>query len=198
MMEMIPFCEENDPDPPDFVDICVRENLIRDETDLNKKVIDKRIQEYYHVNWQKVILNIMRYKNPLIANAHLMTSLTNKIDTESKLYFHIDWLKPGRHTFLIQHDNYDIKFDYLEEKQKSLEDVGGVMGMFDVLKKKREEEEKGIAPKPQLKKSERGFYVHDMLATFRTDPIPIFFKERHVHKETYNKYVGKLIFKNLG
>ena len=41
---MIPFCEENDPDPPDFVDICVRENLIRDETDLNKKVIDKRIQ----------------------------------------------------------------------------------------------------------------------------------------------------------
>ena len=98
---MIPFCEENDPDPPDFVDICVRENLIRDETDLNKKVIDKRIQEYYHVNWQKVILNIMRYKNPLIANAHLMTSLTNKIDTESKLYFHIDWLKPGRHTFLI-------------------------------------------------------------------------------------------------
>ena len=53
-------------------------------------------------------------------------------------------------------------------------------------------------PKSKLKKSERGFYVHDMLATFRTDPIPIFFKERHVHKETYNKYVGKLIFKNLG
>ena len=148
MMEMIPFCEENDPDPPNFVDICVRENLIRDETDLNKKVIDKRIQEYYHVNWQKVILNIMRYKNPLIANAHLMTSLTNNIDTESKLFFHIDWLKPGRHTFLIQHDNYDIKFDYLEEKQKSLDDVGGVMGMFEVMKKKREEEEKGIAPKP--------------------------------------------------
>ena len=43
----------------------------------------------------------MRYKNPLIANAHLMTSLTNKIDPESKLFFHIDWLKPGRHTFLV-------------------------------------------------------------------------------------------------
>ena len=34
MMEMVPFCEENDPDPPNFVDLCVRENLIRDETDI--------------------------------------------------------------------------------------------------------------------------------------------------------------------
>ena len=70
--------------------------------------------------------------------------------------------------------------------------------MFSLMKKKKEEEEKGLPAKPQLKKSEKSFYVHDMLATFRTDPIPIYFKERHVHKETYNKYVGKLIFKNLG
>ena len=69
--------------------------------------------------------------------------------------------------------------------------------MFGLMKKKREEAENPVPQKAQLKKSEKSFYVHDMLATFRTDKIPIYFKERHVHKETYNKYVGKLVFKNL-
>ena len=90
----------------------------------------------------------MRYKNPLIANAHLMTSLTTKIDPESKLFFHIDWLKPGRHTFLVQHDNYDIQFDYLEEKKIALEEAGGVMGMFGLMKKKKADEENKVPPKP--------------------------------------------------
>ena len=63
------------------------------------------MEKYYNENWSKVIMKIMRYKNPLIANAHMMTSITNKIDSESKIYFHIDWLRPGRQTFLIQHDN---------------------------------------------------------------------------------------------
>ena len=59
------------------------------------------MEKYYNENWSKVIMKIMRYKNPLIANAHMMTSITNKIDSESKIYFHIDWLRPGRQTFLI-------------------------------------------------------------------------------------------------
>ena len=59
------------------------------------------MEKYYKENWSKVIMKIMRYKNPLIANAHMMTSITNKIDSESKIYFHIDWLRPGRQTFLI-------------------------------------------------------------------------------------------------
>ena len=43
---------------------------------------------------------------------------------------------------------------------------------------------KAPEPKPklaELKKSVSSFYVHEMLATFRNDPIPPFSKERHVH-----------------
>ena len=74
----------------------------------------------------------MRYKNPLVANAHMMTSITNKIDTESKIYFHIDWLRPGRQTFLIQHDNEEIKGINSPEP----EGADGVLGLFGLMKEK--------------------------------------------------------------
>jgi len=117
--------------------------------------------QYYAENWSKLIMQILRYRNPLVANAHMMTSITNTIDPTNKVYFHIDWLKPGRHTFLIQHDNNEITID--DEVVKPIKRMAGLFG----LKKPSAEPEK-----PKLKKSTANFYVHDMLASFRTDPIP--------------------------
>ena len=53
----------------------------------------------------------MKFKNPLVANAHALTSLTSKVDQSNKNYFHIDWVRPGRHTFLVEHDQGDAIFD---------------------------------------------------------------------------------------
>ena len=58
------------------------------------------MESYYKENWSKVILVIMRYKNPLIANVNQITSLTIS-DTTQDMYFHIDWLKPGRHVYAV-------------------------------------------------------------------------------------------------
>ena len=80
-------------------------------------------------------MKIMRYKNPLVANAHMMTSITNKIDTEAKIYFHIDWLRPGRQTFLIQHDNEDIK-GINSPSSELVENDGSksILGLFGIMK----------------------------------------------------------------
>ena len=34
MREIVPFCEDNDPDPPDILDLCLKERLIRETMDM--------------------------------------------------------------------------------------------------------------------------------------------------------------------
>ena len=46
---------------------------------------------------------MVKYK-PLVVNAHQLTKESLKMDPNSPLYVHIDWVKPGRHTFVIKHD----------------------------------------------------------------------------------------------
>ena len=106
MREIVPFVEENDLNPPDFAKMCLDELKLKpwqyeqmDEKAL--KIIANRKQQYYEENWSTMIMKLLRYKNPLVANAHKLTSITTKIDPGSKVYFHVDWVKPGRHVFLI-------------------------------------------------------------------------------------------------
>lgn len=84
------------------------------------KAVEDRKNQYYHQNWAKLIMKIVRFKNPLVANAHMLTNITNQIDANQKIYFHLDWVRPGRHTFVVQHDNDDIQFnDGQDEKPKA-------------------------------------------------------------------------------
>lgn len=46
----------------------------------------------------------MQMKNPLIANAHILSSLSTKPDQSNQLFFDIGWVRPGRHVFCIEHD----------------------------------------------------------------------------------------------
>ena len=43
-------------------------------------------------------------KNPLVANAHTLSALSTKVDEYNKMYFEVGWLKPGRHVFVVEHD----------------------------------------------------------------------------------------------
>lgn len=106
-------------------------------------------------------MKVLRFKNPLIANAHMITQITNQIDPGTKVYFHIDWVKPGKHTFLVNHDNELVKMEPESEAPK------GVLAMFGIKPKED--------PKPKgspLKKSKSSFYVHHMLANERAEVIP--------------------------
>ena len=68
----------------------------------------------------------MKFKNPLVANAHALTTISSTVDQSSQNYFHIDWVKPGRHTFVIEHDIgnsiYDEEEKYEERWQKFTEE----------------------------------------------------------------------------
>ena len=85
MREVIKFCTEEDPHKPDFLGRLVDEGIIRREcsgpdkaplTEHERSLLQNQIQQYYKDNWAKVILLIMRYKNPLIANVNQITSLS--------------------------------------------------------------------------------------------------------------------------
>ena len=43
------------------------------------------------------------------------------MDPNSPLYVHIDWVKPGRHTFVIKHDEYGL--DLEEETDNSASNI---------------------------------------------------------------------------
>ena len=43
----------------------------------------------------------MRYKNPLIANVSNITSITQQLEMNQDIYFHIDWVRPGRHVYAV-------------------------------------------------------------------------------------------------
>ena len=89
MREIIQFCTENDADPPNFIPELIQQGLIRPECglphnapmkDFEKSKIDTKLKDYYDNNWSSVIINILNFKNPLVANAHALTSISAKVD----------------------------------------------------------------------------------------------------------------------
>lgn len=113
MREIVPFVEENDNNKPDFAKMCLDELILKpwqyEDMDAKaNKIVETRKQKYYEENWSTLIMKHLHYPNPLVANAHKLTSITSKIDPGSKVYFHVDFVKPGRHTYLISHDKNSI------------------------------------------------------------------------------------------
>ena len=120
MRNVITFCEANDPYKPDFIGMMIDDSLIRREcgspdnaplTSHESTILKNQVDQYYKENWSKVILVIMRYKNPLIANVNQMTSLSEVMDENQEIYFHMDWLKPGRHVYVIEHSVGEVAVD---------------------------------------------------------------------------------------
>ena len=73
------------------------------------------MQEYYEAKWSSVIMSIMRYRNPLVANAHTLTSISATVDPGHQMYFHIEFVKPGKHFFVVEHDNVSKVLDEQDE-----------------------------------------------------------------------------------
>ena len=123
MRSIVEFCAENDPYKPDFLGKMIGEGIIRRECTPNedndnakmnsheKQLLQNQVHQYYKENWASVILIIMRYKNPLIANVNQISSLSEELDANQEIYFHIDWLKPGRHVYAIEHTIGEVAED---------------------------------------------------------------------------------------
>jgi len=64
------------------------------------KMVEQVTNDYYIQNWDRIIMKLMRFANPQIANFEALESL--KIDPTEKIYFYTAWLKPGQNTYVIQ------------------------------------------------------------------------------------------------
>lgn len=43
-------------------------------------------------------------KNPLVANAHILSALSTQVDQSNQIFFDVNWVRPGRHVFMVEHD----------------------------------------------------------------------------------------------
>ena len=91
-----------------------REKLFKIEQDK----VDVRMDDYYEAKWSSVIMSIMQYRSPLVANAHALTSISASVDPSHKMYFHIDWVRPGKHIFVVEHDKGGKILDEEDEEIK--------------------------------------------------------------------------------
>ena len=76
------------------------------------------MKAYYEAKWSSVIMSILKYKNPVVANAHALTSLSTTVDPSHQMYFHIDWVRPGKHIFVVEHDKGGAILDEADEGYK--------------------------------------------------------------------------------
>ena len=77
MRDVVKFCQNNDPNPPDFVKDCVYDGLVQPTYDpdnldsltkIEKNNVQERSKQYYSEHWHRVLLTMLRYESPSIAS----------------------------------------------------------------------------------------------------------------------------------
>ena len=91
-----------------------KEKLFKGEQDK----FEARMEDYYETEWSSVIMSIMQYRNPLVANAHTLTSMSASVDPSQPMYFHMDWVRPGKHIFIVEQDLGGKIMDEQDEETK--------------------------------------------------------------------------------
>lgn len=109
MTEVIDYCIKNDANRPDFEQDCVADGSIRPSATGPEAVpkhpkeveaLEQKMATYYKENWHRALLSLLGYKKPYIASLENYTLISLKT---SPIYFHIDFLKPGKTTYIIEH-----------------------------------------------------------------------------------------------
>jgi len=59
--------------------------------------------KYYQENWHRTLLALTRYKNPSVANAENYSLMTLNLDSQQSIFFHVDFIKPGKATYVVEH-----------------------------------------------------------------------------------------------
>ena len=112
MREVIPYCIENDPEKPNFIIECINHGLVRpycapgpDSEPLNPeeiKAVKAKTNAYYKENWHRALLSTCLYQSPEVANSESY-SLPSFDPDKEPIYFHVDFLKPGKNTYFVEH-----------------------------------------------------------------------------------------------
>ena len=113
MKEAVEHCIKHDPQKPEFVNDCIADGSVRAEavgkyalepmTEREKDAIIAKEHDYYQEHWHKALLSLMGYKNPSVANSEHYSLMTLKADKNQPIFFHIDFMKPGKATYAVEH-----------------------------------------------------------------------------------------------
>ena len=98
------------------------------------------------------------------------------MDPTHPVYIHLAWCKPGLHTFVVKHEPDEVSSDEKEGKSKAS------FSNFMNLKTKQKAKEK------------KTFFVHDMLATFRDENVPLHYNPRHMKRAKKEKFHERPVF----
>lgn len=58
---------------------------------------------YYFEHWHRVLLDLLLYRNPHVASVEDYSVLTLKACKHNPIFFHVDFIRPGKSTFLVEH-----------------------------------------------------------------------------------------------
>ena len=110
--------------------------------------VRKKQNNYYRDNWHRALLSTCLYTNPEVANADVYT-LASFNPEKDPIYFYVDFLKPGKNTYLIEHFTRKPKI------------MGTIDFFFDNF---RESNPNMDNPKLTDDDIDKNFYVHNMLS----------------------------------
>lgn len=113
MRNLLTFLLKHDMHKPSFVEMAFKDGNIRKicttgdhaepYNDEELVAIKQKEDEHYAKNWHKIIMPFMRYKYPSVAATDQYSYKNLALDNEDPLYFHVEMVKPGRSTFVVQH-----------------------------------------------------------------------------------------------
>ena len=79
-----------------------------EELNAQEKIhIKTRARRYYDDNWPTLIMSCLQFKEPCIANLENLTSFMHSPDSADPnkiMYFHVDYVMPGKSYYVIKHD----------------------------------------------------------------------------------------------
>ena len=170
MQDIVEYCIKNDPVKPEFTDDCIADGSVRKEaigkyaidpmTDEEKDAVIVKENKYYHDNWHRALLSLIRYKNPSVANTDNYSLMTLKADPEQPIFFHVDFIKPGKASYVVEHSS----------KPKNSKDQFYEMSAFN-------DEPSSLATISKNKPPD--LYVHHTLTQFRMEDVLFHYNERH-------------------
>ena len=79
------------------------------KTEEEKDAVLKKTNAYYFENWHRALLKLIHYKNPGVANSDQYSLLTLKADKNQPIFFHVDFLKPGKTNYVVEHKKVENK-----------------------------------------------------------------------------------------
>ena len=110
MYNAVEFAMKNDPVKLDFEADCVADLTVNPlstgdyrnrQTNEEKDAILRKAEAYYFENWHRALLKLIHYKNPSVANSDQYSLVTLKADKTQPIFFHVDFLKPGKTTYIV-------------------------------------------------------------------------------------------------